>query len=133
MQCVQAEVAEVVVDGLLEEVGRGVHDPGAVVPAACADFGDEGEVVGVGMERLLDELVGDVGAVEVAGVDVVDAAGDGFAENGERRVRVLGGTEDVRAGELHGAVAHAVHGKGGAGEGEGAAEGRWWGHALRLL
>ena len=62
------------------------------------------------MQRLADELVGDVRAVEVAGVDVVDAAGHRLAQHGERRVAVLRRPEHARAGELHRAIAHAVHG-----------------------
>ena len=62
------------------------------------------------MQRLADQLVGDVRAVEVAGVDVVHAARHRLAQHGERRVAILGRTEDAGPGELHRAVAHAVHG-----------------------
>ena len=34
------------------------------------------------MQRLADQLVGDVGAVVVAGVDMVDAAGDRLPQHG---------------------------------------------------
>ena len=60
---------------------------------------------------------------------MVDAGGDGFAEDGDGGGAVLRWAEDVRAGELHGSVAHAVDGDGGVREGEGAAEvrlgGQW--------
>ena len=72
------------------------------------------------MQRLLDQLVRDEGAVEVGGVDVRDAELDDLAEHGERLVAVGGRAEDVGAGELHRAVADAVDGD-VVGEREGAA------------
>ena len=75
------------------------------------------------MQGFADELVGDVGAVEVAGVNVVDAGVDGLAQNGKGGGVVAWRAEDVGSGKLHGAVAEAVHGGAGAGEGKGAAEG----------
>ena len=62
------------------------------------------------MQRLGDDLVGDMRPVEVAGVDVVDAARDRLAQHGDAFGAVLRRAEDALAGELHGAVAHAVHG-----------------------
>ena len=73
------------------------------------------------MERFANDLVGDVRAVVVAGVDVIDAGGYGFAEDADGFGAVFGWAEDARTGELHGAVAHAVDGDGGVGECEGAA------------
>jgi len=74
------------------------------------------------VERLADHLVGDVGAIEVAGVDMVDAAGDRLAQYGEGGVAILGWAKYAGAGELHGAVTHAVDGAvaegGGAGGGD---------------
>jgi len=98
------------------------RDPGCVFAASGAEFGDDDEAVWIGVDGILDDLVGDVRAVEVAGVDVIDVCCDGFAEDGEGGVHVAWWAEDVRAGELHGAIAHAMHGHGGAGECEGAAE-----------
>src|SRR5258707_4189775 len=60
------------------------------------------------MERPPDKLVGDVRAVEVGGVDMVDPERDRLAQHGERGVHITGRTPDMRAGELHGAVAHAT-------------------------
>ena len=62
------------------------------------------------MQRLADELVGDVRTVEVAGVDVIDAARHRLAQHGERRVAILGRAEHAGPGELHGAVAEPLHG-----------------------
>ena len=76
------------------------------------------------MQRLADELVGDVRAVEVAGVDVVHAARDGLAQHGQCRVVILGRAEHAGPGELHGAVAEPLHGA--VAEGECAGLDRCW-------
>ncbi len=125
---VEAEVAEVVVDGAGELLCGDGGEPGGVAAAAGADLGDEEEVFGIGVESFLDELVGDVRAVEVAGVDVVDAEADGLAKHGKGGGVIARRTPDVRAGELHGAVAEAVDGGRGAGKGEAAAEFGLGGH-----
>ena len=62
------------------------------------------------MQRLLDQLVDDEGAVEVAGVDVVDPAGHRRAQHRPRRRRILWRPEHPRPGQLHRAIAHPVHG-----------------------
>ncbi|MDB5482889.1 MAG: hypothetical protein JWO83_3942 [Caulobacteraceae bacterium] len=71
------------------------------------------------MKGLADQLVGDMGTVEVAGVDVVDAGGQGLAQHGEGVLAILRGPEDAGAGELHGAVAHAIDGAVAQAEGAG--------------
>ena len=59
------------------------------------------------MQGLADEFVGDVGAVELRGVDVVDAQFDGPAQHGERLVPVTRRTEHSGPGQLHGAETDA--------------------------
>src|ERR1700689_4610167 len=61
------------------------------------------------MQRLTDDPVSHVGPVEVAGVDVIDAARDRFAQHGDGGIAVLRRPEHARSGELHGAVAKALH------------------------
>ena len=61
------------------------------------------------MQRLADDLVGDMRAVEIAGVDVVDAARHRLAQHGERRVAILGRAEHAGPRKLHGAIAHALN------------------------
>ena len=85
----------------------GFHDASA--PRTAPTLVTIVEVVRIGVQRLADQLVGDVRAVEVAGVDVVDAARHRLAQHRERRVAVLGRPEHAGPGELHRAVAHAVH------------------------
>jgi hypothetical protein len=74
------------------------------------------------MQRLADQLIGDVRPIEVAGIDVVDAARHRLAQHRERRVAVLGRTEHTGTGELHRAVAEAVHDTVTQGEGAGNTE-----------
>jgi hypothetical protein len=60
------------------------------------------------VERLPDQLVDGDRAVEVAGVDVGDAAVDGFAQDRESLVTVPGRAKDAGPAQLHGAEAHAA-------------------------
>ena len=62
------------------------------------------------MQGLTDKLVGDVRAVEIAGIDMVYAVRNGLAENRQRRAMILGRTEYAGACELHSAIAEPVHG-----------------------
>ena len=107
---VQAEVAQVVVHRLAQLVGREGGVPRFVLAASGADLGDDDELVRIGMQRLSDQLVGDVRAVEVAGVDVVDAQGHRLAQHRQRRAVVLGRAEHAWACQLHRAVAKAFDG-----------------------
>ena len=81
LENIEAEVAQVVVDRLRQLLGREGRVPGFVVPTPGADLGDDHEVVGVGRQRFADQLVRNVRPVEVAGVDVVDAALNRFAQH----------------------------------------------------
>jgi hypothetical protein len=107
IQRVESEAPQVVVDLLAQLGGRAGVRPAALLVAAGADLRDDVQVVGVRGESLADELVGDVRAVEVGCVDVVDAQLDGLAQHGDRRVVVLRRSEDAGARELHRAVADA--------------------------
>ena len=57
------------------------------------------------MQRLANQLIGDVRAVEITGVYVVHATRHCFAQNCQRCVTIFRRTENARAGELHRAVA----------------------------
>src|SRR6266436_4785672 len=65
-------------------------------------------MVAVREERLPDDLVGDVRAVGVGRVDVVDAQIDRGPQHLDRGGAVARRPEDARAGELHRAVADPV-------------------------
>lgn len=87
---IRAEVAEVVVDAA-DEISGGAHrDPGGVVAAHRPDLGDDHQIIRIGMQRLADQMIGDVRAVEIAGVDVIDPACHRFAQHGQGGVAILG-------------------------------------------
>ena len=81
--------------------------PAALGVPQRSDLGDDVQVVRVGVQSLLDDLVGDVRAVEVAGVDVGDAELHRLAQHGHGGVAVAGRAEHARASQLHRAVPHA--------------------------
>ena len=59
------------------------------------------------MQRFVNELVGNVGAVELSGIDVVDPGGDRLSKNCQGLAAVARRAEDTRARKLHGAESHA--------------------------
>src|SRR5262249_48122121 len=107
---IDAEIPEVVVDGA-REVCRGVRgNPRRVRSAYCSDLGHDYEIIGIGMKCLPNELVGDVRAIVIAGVDVVDALRDHLAKQSKRRVAILRRTEHAWSRQLHRPVTHTVYG-----------------------
>src|SRR5450830_1873217 len=123
VQRAQSKVAQIVRHGAAQLLRAWRGQPFTLVVAARADLGDQGQLGGIGMQRLLDDLIGDMRAIEVGGVDVVDAGSDGGAQYREAGGAILGRTEHARAGQLHGAIAHASDGAAGEieiGGGEGA-------------
>ncbi|MNV78549.1 hypothetical protein D3C71_1720450 [compost metagenome] len=102
---VAPQVAQIVMHGARQHVGRESGIPRCVIAAHGADLGHDHEIVRIRRQRLADQQVGDVGAVEIAGVDVVDAGGHGLAQDRKRGVAILGRAEYAWAGQLHCAVA----------------------------
>src|SRR2546429_7124525 len=84
------------------------------------------------MKRLLDNLIGYMRAVVVAGVDMVYAGGDHRSENSNRGVDVRWRSPNFRAGKLDRAVAHPVQADCGARKREGATELRLFRHCVSL-
>ena len=80
----------------------------ALVVAPRSDLADQRQVLRIGVQRLADELVGDVGAVELRGVDVVDAQLDGSLEYCDRLVVIAWRAEHAGSRQLHGAEPDAV-------------------------
>ena len=62
------------------------------------------------MQGLADQVVYDVRAVVLSGIDVVDAEFDRAAQHGPGGVRIAWRAEHAGAGELHRAEADAVDG-----------------------
>ena len=86
----------------------GIHTSGPV--RSRPGLGRDDQAV-VGMQRLADDLLGDVRAVGVGGVDEVDAEFDRAPQHADRFVAVGGRAPNALAGEAHGAEAEAVDGE----------------------
>ena len=97
-----------------------VVDPAALLVAKGADLGHQCQIVGIGIKRFADQPIGHVRAVEVAGVDMINAQRQRFTQHGARLLWILGRAEHTRSCQLHGPIAHAVDRNVGAGEGEAA-------------
>ena len=99
VEVVAAELAQVLLDLAAQLVGPG---PGPPLPrrvAARPDLGRDDQVVRVGRERGVDQLVGRAqrGEVERGGVDVVDAELDRAAQHADRLVPVAGTASGISA------------------------------------
>lgn len=98
---IDGERSKVVLDALAELGGLlGGEDTAVPVPPRT-DLADQDQVLGVGVERLANELVHHVRAVELGGVDVVHATVDRLAQYGERLIVILGWPEHARPREAH--------------------------------
>jgi hypothetical protein len=106
-QLPDAEAAQVVLDAAAQLIRVAVGQPSPALVAACADLADQREVVGVGMQRLADELVGDAGPVVLRGVNVIHAQLQCAAQHLQRLTAVPRRPPDTRAGQLHGAETDA--------------------------
>src|SRR5262245_12329134 len=86
-------------------------NPGLVGSTACTQFGDNYQAIGIRMERLLNDLICDMRAVVVAGIDVVHAGFHRRAQDSDGLVRVAWRSEYLRSRQLHRAITHAVYGQ----------------------
>src|SRR5580693_8610482 len=84
LERIEAQVAQIVMYGIDDLLARACVKPGTVGAAAPADFGHNDQIIGIRMQRLLNDLIGDMRTVEIAGIDVVHARGDGLAKNRDR-------------------------------------------------
>src|SRR4029077_9720447 len=96
-------------DGIHQLLAGKSMKPGFVWTSSCAHFGDDHEILGIRMERLLDELIGHMGPVVVAGVNVVHARLYRLSQNSNSSIHILRRSPHARASQLHGAVAYSVH------------------------
>jgi len=74
-----------------------------------AHLADQGKAVGVGVQRRLDELVGDFGAIEVGSVDVIDAEVGRAPQDRDGRITISRRAEHTWTRQLHRAEADAEH------------------------
>ena len=101
------EPAQAHLDALPQVLGAPDRRPDVRAGAGEAALGGDGHAV-VRRERFADEVLADVRAVAVGGVDEVDAQLDGAAQDGAGGVEVRGRTPDAGAGDAHGTEAEAV-------------------------
>jgi hypothetical protein len=103
------ETPQVVLDAGAKLFGSLRRRPASVGVSFGADLAYEHEVLGVWVERGVDQLVRDIGSVELGGVDVVDAQLDSPAKDGKRGGPVAWWPEHAAAGQLHRAEPNAAH------------------------
>src|SRR5438552_19180901 len=95
IQSVEAEVLQVVVSAVDELLSRESRNPGGVCTPSCAELGNDHQTLRIGMKRLLDDLIGDVRTVVVAGVDVVHAGLDRLSKNSNGAIHITRRSKDV--------------------------------------
>src|SRR5262245_52531305 len=83
--------------------------PGLVRRAARPELGDDHQPRWIRAQRLPDDLVGDVRAVEVRRVDVVHAGRYRLAEDSDGAVGILRRAPYAGAGQLHRAIAYPLN------------------------
>src|ERR1700678_1178663 len=113
---IDSEVAQIVMNGIDQFLTRKRMQPGLVLTPASAHLGADHQTIRIGMKRLLDNLVGHVRTVKVAGIDVVDSRCNRLSQNSNRSVHVAWWSPNLWTGELHRAVTHAVQRQRGARE-----------------
>src|ERR1700747_3312416 len=115
---IEAQVAQIVMYGIDNLLASACVKPGTVGAAASADFGDDHQVIGIRMQRLLNDLIGDMRTVEIAGIDVVHARCHSLAQNRDRAWNVAWWAPNlliaILSGELHGPITDPVNSQRGA-------------------
>ena len=84
LERIEAQVAQIVVYGIDNLLARACVKPGTIGAAARTDFGHDDQIIGIRMQRLLNDLIGYMRTVEIAGIDVVHARRDSLAQNRDR-------------------------------------------------
>src|ERR1700741_2406011 len=88
------------------------------------------------MQRLLNDLIGDMRTVEIAGIDVVHARCDSLAKNRDRAGNIAWRAPNllvaILSGELHGPITDPVHSQRSARERKAAPETRLFSHFVSL-
>ena len=85
LERIEAQVAQIVVYGVDDLLARACVKPGTVGAAACADFGHDDQIIRIRMQRLLDDLIGHMRTVVIAGIDVVHARRHSLAQEPRSR------------------------------------------------
>src|SRR5258708_1227647 len=105
-------------------------NPRLVGSPARAHFGDNHQTILVWMQRLFDDLICYMRAIEIAGIDVVHAGVERFAQNPDGLFGIARWSPHLRTRQLHGAIAHAAHRHGRVREREGSTKIGLYGHLV---
>src|SRR6266404_5177667 len=108
IQHVEPEISQVVVDGINQFVSRKRMRPGPVLTTARTNFGDDHKTVRIRMQRPLNNLVGDVWTIEVAGINVVHSRRDCLSQDLDGSFDIAWRSPNLWTSELHGAIAHTL-------------------------
>jgi hypothetical protein len=81
--------------------------PRSLVVSPCPHLGDKDQILGIGMQRFVNELVRNVGSVELSRIYVVDPGVDSRSKDCEGLATVTRRAEDTRARKLHCAESRA--------------------------
>src|SRR3984957_9486906 len=121
-------------DGIDNLLARACVKPGAVGAAASANFGYDDQIIRVRMQRLLNDLIGYMRTVEIAGIDVIHARRDRLAKNRDRTGNIAWRAPNplvaILSGELHGTITDPVYSQRGARERKAATEFRLLSHFI---
>jgi hypothetical protein len=115
LERIEPQVAQIVVDRVDDLLAGPRVAPGTIGSPARTDFRHDDQIIGIRVQRLLNDLIGDMGTVEIAGIDMVHARGHRFAQNRDGAGNVARRTPHPLvaslSGELHRAVTHAIDGE----------------------
>src|SRR6267154_5622189 len=109
IQYVEPEISQVVVDGINQFLSRKRMNPGLVLTTTSTHFGDDHKTVRIRMQCPLNDLIGNMWTIEVAGIDVVHPHRDCLSQTLDGSVDIARRSPNLWTGELHCTVAHPVH------------------------
>src|SRR6185437_16676774 len=120
----QYQVAQIVVDHCSQlALGESVN-PRSIFSSPRANLGHNDQIVGIWKERLSDDLIGDVRAIEVGSIYMIYAARDGFSQHADRFFDIVRRSPYSLVApftrKLHGSIAHTVQFERRAGQSEAA-------------
>src|SRR5580658_3632057 len=95
---VEPEISKIVMDAIDQFPTRKSMNPRLVLATAGAHLGDDHKAIRIRMERLLDNLIGYMRTVKVAGIDMVHARRNCLSQNSNCTVNITGWSPDLRTG-----------------------------------
>jgi site-specific DNA-cytosine methylase len=104
---VDCQASQVVLDSLSELRRRIETQHSARQVPSRANLADQRQSLRVWIQRRPDELIRDIGAIELGGIDVIDAEFCGAPQNRNRLAAVSRRPEYARTWQLHGTEADA--------------------------